>query len=100
MASLPYVDYVLRGDTAEHTLEKLAEHILDETVPVDVPNLTWVDGSGNLQVNPTSYVPDRYDHLTLNYHPMVKSVVRERGFAELRPFFSLDGISHYGCVEC
>ncbi len=86
LASLPFVDYVLRGDSAEHTLERLAEHIVDKTVPVDVPNLTWMDGSGNLQVNPTSYVPDTIDHLTLNYHPVVKSVVRERDLLNYVPF--------------
>jgi B12-binding domain/radical SAM domain protein len=86
LVKLPYVDYVLRGDSAEHTLHRLAEHILDSTEPVDVPNLTWIDGDGSLRVNATEYVPEDIDHLSLNYHAMVKSVVRNASLMNYVPF--------------
>ncbi len=86
LVNLPYVDYVLRGDSAEHTLAKLAEHIVDGTLPVDVPNLTWVDTDGTVRVNPSSYVPDDINHLSLNYHAMVKSVVRNANLMNYVPF--------------
>ncbi len=86
LASLPYVDYVLRGDSAEHTLEKLAEHVIDGTPPTNVPNLTWVDSDGTVQVNPMTYVPENINHLILNYHSIVKSVVRDVDLMNYVPF--------------
>ncbi len=72
----PYVDYILRGDSTEHPLEYLMEHILAGTEPTDVPNLTWKDRHGQVQVNPQLYLPESLDHLVLDYYPMVRSVVR------------------------
>lgn len=86
LVTSPFVDYVLRGDSAEHTLERLAGHIIDGTLPDDVPNLTWIDKKGVLRVNPTSYVPTDIDHLQLNYHTMVKSVVRDVNLLNYIPF--------------
>jgi B12-binding domain/radical SAM domain protein len=86
LVKLPYVDYVLRGDSAEHTLELLAECILSGRSPADVPNLTWVDSNGIVQVNPTTYVPTNINHLMLNYHAMVKSVVRNANLMNYIPF--------------
>ncbi|MBN2007407.1 MAG: TIGR04190 family B12-binding domain/radical SAM domain protein [Anaerolineae bacterium] len=82
----PFVDYVLRGDSTEHPLEQLLEHVLAGTPPVNVPNLTWKDASGAIHVNPLSYVPETLDHLTLDYRPMVRSVVRDRDLLNYLPF--------------
>ena len=82
----PFVDYVLRGDSTEHPLEQLMAHILDGTDPVDVPNLTWKDRTGEVHVNPLTYLPENLDHLTLDYHPLVKSVVRDRNLLDYAPF--------------
>ena len=82
----PFVDYVLRGDSTEHPLEQLMEHILDRTDPVEVPNLTWKDRSGGVHVNPLTYMPENLDHLVLDYHPLVKSVVRDRNLLDYVPF--------------
>jgi len=81
----PYVDYVLRGDSAEQPLEQLLTHILAGTPPEDVPNLTWKDAAG-IHINPQTYVPDNLDHLVLDYHPVVKSVVRDRDLLNYAPF--------------
>ncbi|HQE93157.1 MAG TPA: TIGR04190 family B12-binding domain/radical SAM domain protein [Anaerolineae bacterium] len=82
----PWVDYVLRGDSTEEPLERLMEHILAGTTPVDVPNLTWKDPQGTIHVNPLTYVPENLDDLILDYHPLVKSVVRDRDLLNYAPF--------------
>ncbi len=82
----PPVDYVLRGDSTELPLERLMEHIVGGSAPTDVPNLTWKDAEGVVHVNPLTYVPDNLDALTLDYRPMVKSVVRHVDLANAVPF--------------
>lgn len=82
----PSVDYVLRGDSAEVPLERLMTHIVDGSEPVDVPNLTWKDAQGAVHVNPMTYVPEDLDHLTLDYHPMVQSVMRNADLLNAVPF--------------
>ncbi len=82
----PFVDYVLRGDSTEHPLEQLLQHIVAGTAPVDVPNLTWKDRHGAVHVNPLTYIPENLDHLILDYHTMVRSVVRDRDLLNYAPF--------------
>ncbi len=82
----PSVDYVLRGDSTEHPLERLMEHLVAGTEPADVPNLTWKDRRGGVHVNPQSYLPESLDHLALDYHPMVRAVVRDRDLLNYAPF--------------
>lgn len=82
----PCVDYVLRGDSTEEPLRRLMEHLVAGTEPVDVPNLTWKGRDGAVQVNPQTYVPESLDHLTLDYYPMVRSVVRDRDLLNYVPF--------------
>ncbi|MGC9348552.1 MAG: TIGR04190 family B12-binding domain/radical SAM domain protein [Anaerolineae bacterium] len=82
----PWVDYVLRGDSTEAPLARLMAHILEGTEPVDVPNLTWKTGSGEVHVNAQTYVPQDLDHLTLDFHPVVRSVVRDADLLNYVPF--------------
>ncbi len=82
----PAADYVLRGDSTEHPLERLLEHIVAGAPPTDVANLTWQTASGEVRVNPQSYAPDDLDHLLLDYHAMVRSVVRDRDLFNYVPF--------------
>ena len=82
----PFVDYVLRGDSTEAPLEQLLGHILDGSTPQDVPNLTWKDRQGAAHVNPLTYIPTNLDHLILDYHTMVRSVVRDRDLLNYAPF--------------
>jgi B12-binding domain/radical SAM domain protein len=86
LARSPHVDFVLRGDSTEEPARLLLERVLDGAAPLDVPNLTWRDDEGALRVNPQSYVPTDLDHLTLDYHPMVRSVVRDRDLLNYVPF--------------
>lgn len=82
----PYVDYVLRGDSTEEPLQRLLEHIVAGTEPAGVPNLTWKSHSGDVHVNQLTYIPESLDHLTLDYHPTVRSVVRRLDLANVAPF--------------
>lgn len=82
----PDVDYVLRGDSTEEPLARLMEHILAGTPPATVPNLTWKDAAGAIHVNPLTYVPTDLDHLTLDYHPVVRAVTRDWDLLNYLPF--------------
>ena len=86
LVRLPYVDYVLRGDSTEEPLERLMTHIVEGTEPRDVANLTWQESTGEIHINPLTYVPDTLDNLTLDYRPMVKSVVRNLDLLNQVPF--------------
>ena len=54
--------------------------------PVNVPNLSWRDGHGQLRVNPQSYVPDNLNHVLLDYRQVIKAVARYRDLASYIPF--------------
>jgi B12-binding domain/radical SAM domain protein len=82
----PQVDYVLRGDSTEAPLERLMEHIQAGNEPVDVPNLTWKNRAGQVEINPQTYLPENLDHLILDYYPVVRSVVRDRDLLGYMPF--------------
>lgn len=80
------VDYVLRGDSTEEPLRLLVDAIADGRAPSNVPNLSWRDAHGNLQVNPQTYIPDTIDHVLLDYRQVIKSVARYRDLASYIPF--------------
>ena len=88
------VDYVLRGYSTEEPLRRLlallaaapAPREVDPAALAQIPNLTWVDASGQVRVNPQSYVPADLDHLSMDYRQMVRSVVRDRDFLGYVPF--------------
>ena len=90
----PQVDYVLRGDSTEEPLRQLVECIASVLSPADVdsarlakiPNLTWKDASGEVHVNPQTYIPPDLDHLEMDYRHMVRSVVRDADFLNYVPF--------------
>ncbi len=82
----PFVDYVLRGDSTEAPLARLLTHIVEDTSPTDVPNLTWKHAANAIHINPLTYTPGSLDHLTLDYHPVVKSVVRDQDLLNYIPF--------------
>lgn len=86
LADFPQVDYVLRGDSTEEPLARLLEHLVAGTEPADVPNLTWRGRDGSVQVNALTYTPASLDHLALDYHAMVRSVVRDRDLLNYAPF--------------
>jgi B12-binding domain/radical SAM domain protein len=86
LVRMPWVDYVLRGDSAEEPLALLMQHIIDGVDPVEVPNLTWCADNGMVNVNPLTYVPTTLDHLQLDFHEVVRSVIRDRTLRDYVPF--------------
>ncbi len=81
---LPAVDYVIRGDSAEIPLLKLAKNIVDGGEPREVPNLTYRTDS-DVSVNPVSSVPEDLDSFALDYDFVFESVLKRRNF-DMMPF--------------
>ena len=70
----PFVDFVIRGDSAEEPLRQLMAHLMGaKGAPrlADIPNLTWKDRAGEVVVNPHSYRPENLDHVMLDYRYVV-----------------------------
>ena len=82
----PQVDYVVRGDSTEEPLRQLMACLEAGREPVDVPNLTWKDASGEVHVNPLTYIPDTLDHIDAGYRQMVRNVMRDRDLVGCAPF--------------
>jgi B12-binding domain/radical SAM domain protein len=82
----PQVDYVVRGDSTEEPLRQLVDCLRSGREPVDVPNLTWKDGSGQIHVNPLTYIPDDLGHINSGYRQMVRNVIRDRDLVTCAPF--------------
>jgi B12-binding domain/radical SAM domain protein len=82
----PAVDYVIRGDSAEEPLLQLLRCIVEGNEPHEVPNLTWRDNQGRIQINPLTYSPENLDHVLIDYGYVVKAVARYRDLANFVPF--------------
>ncbi len=109
----PEVDYVVRGDSTEVPLLQLMQHLAGHPgapALADIPNLTWKDDAGVVQVNELSYSPDNLDHVLIDYSYVVQAVARSRDLASVVPFkgwlgypitaaLSVRGCSH-NCRTC
>ncbi|MBN1953946.1 MAG: TIGR04190 family B12-binding domain/radical SAM domain protein [Anaerolineae bacterium] len=82
----PQVDYVVRGDSTEEPLRQLMACLREGRAPVDVPNLTWKDGAGEVHVNPQTYTPANLDHIDPGFRQMVRTVMRTRDLVSCIPF--------------
>ncbi len=82
----PEVDYVIRGDSTEEPLLQLMHCIVEGSTPHQVPNLTWRDGQGNVQINSLTYSPENLDHVLIDYSYVVRAVARYRDLANFVPF--------------
>ncbi len=85
----PYVDYVVRGDSAEEPLRQLMAHLTGARgaqALTAIPNLTWKDRTGEVHVNPHTYRPDNLDHVMLDYRYVVRAAARELDMSSYVPF--------------
>ena len=107
---LPYVDYVVRGDSAEEPMRQLLDCILAGREPEGVPNVAWRAPGGEIRANPVSYVPPDIDHVALDYGYVVRSVATYRDLLSHVPFhnwldypitaaLTVRGCRH-SCVTC
>ncbi|MGQ9683485.1 MAG: TIGR04190 family B12-binding domain/radical SAM domain protein [Anaerolineae bacterium] len=105
LLQLPYVDYVVRGDSTEEPMRQLLECILAGREPDAVPNVAWRSGNGSIQANPISYAPADLDYTSLDYGSVVRSVATYRDLLSTVPFANwLDypitaALSVRGCTQ-
>lgn len=106
----PEIDFVLRGDSTEEPLRLLLTFLRgDRSAPktlAEIPNLTYRDAStGQVRANAITYTPNALDHLALDYHRIVRSVMRDRDLPDYLPFASwldypiMAGLSCRGCTH-
>ncbi len=85
----PFVDYVVRGDSTEEPLRQLMAYLTGaRNAPklAAIPNLTWKDRAGEVQVNPHTYRPDDLDYVMLDYRYVVRAAARELNLSSYVPF--------------
>jgi B12-binding domain/radical SAM domain protein len=85
----PYVDFVIRGDSTEEPLRQLMAYLLGQrgAPPLAaIPNLTWKDREGAIQVNPHTYRPENLDHVMLDYRYVARAVARDLDLGSYVPF--------------
>ena len=85
----PFVDYVIRGDSAEEPLRQLMAHLTGmRNAPAlrDIPNLTWRAPDGTVTVNPLTYRPENLDHVMLDYRYVFRAAARDRDLRSYVPF--------------
>jgi B12-binding domain/radical SAM domain protein len=104
----PFVDYVIRGDSAEEPLRQLMAHLTaarGAPALADIPNLTWRDRDGAIHVNPQTYRPETLDHVMLDYRYVVRAAARDLDLGSYVPFKDwldypiLAALSCRGCTQ-
>jgi B12-binding domain/radical SAM domain protein len=105
----PQVDFVLRGDSTEPPLHDLLVALREGTPLGRIPNLTWKD-SGEVRVNPHTYLPPSLDYVDIRPDLLIGMMARDRDFTSALPFrgwyrnpiaavFTVKGCA-YECVTC
>jgi B12-binding domain/radical SAM domain protein len=85
----PFVDFVIRGDSAEEPLRQLMACLTGQrgALPLRaIPNLTWKDHEEAVQVNPHTYRPEHLDHVMLDYRYVVRAAARDLDLGSYVPF--------------
>ncbi len=106
----PFVDYVIKGDSAELPLVMLMRTIVDGDDYRRVPNLACKDAAGRIYSNEISHVPTEIDDITIDYGMPINKVLRFldfRGYVPFRswPRYPITAIfpyrgCQYDCVAC
>ena len=86
LASYPWIDYVLRGDSTEEPLRRLMAAIRGHGAVADIPNLTWKGPDGSVNVNELSWVPGDMNDISLDYSFAMRGVIRYRDMMGTVPF--------------
>lgn len=84
------VDFVLRGDSTEAPFAELVWRIKrggrkGYSNFSDIPNLTWKDLTGSVQINELNWVPADMNAVSLDYAFPMKSVIRHRNLSSTLP---------------
>ena len=100
----PEIDFVLRGDATEDALRQLLRALELGEDFARVPNLTWRNCKGEIQINPLIYQPDTLDSISYDFRRMMVSSIRDRDILSYLPFQGwlkypiMPAISCHGCV--
>ena len=105
----PQVDFVLRSDSTEESLDLLLTAVRDGDDLSEIPNLTW-KRNGETVVNPWAEPPADLDHVSFDYAAVIRSTMRHMDITGHLPFrewldypivaaLTCRGCVH-GCVIC
>ncbi len=87
LAALPYVDYVIRGDSAEEPTRQLLAALRDDAPLSEVENLTYRAQDGRIVANPLTFVPGDLDAIDVpGYAYVLRSVLKYRDLADVVPY--------------
>ncbi len=89
LITYPQVDFIIRGDSTEEPLGRLIECIesgANQNELARIPNLTWKDKTGAVQINPLTYVPSDLNSILIDHSVAVRAVVRDKNLANYLPF--------------
>ncbi len=94
----------MRGDSTETAVLQLMDVIQNAGDLSTVPNLTWQDADGEIQINPHTAKPADFDFVDLDFRRVMMSAVRERDLLSYLPFIGwlkypiMPVVSCRGCV--
>ena len=89
----PFVDFVLRGDSTEEPCRQLLHALRTKGSLGSVENLTWKKPSGEVVVNPLTFIPPDLDYIDVpDYVYAIKAVFKYMSVEDTIPF--LDWFEH------
>ncbi len=89
----PFVDLVLRGDSTEEPCRQLLHALRTKGSLENVENLTWKRPSGEVVVNPLTFIPPNLDYIDIpDYTYAIKAVFKYMSVEDMIPF--LDWFEH------
>ncbi len=88
LLQLPYVDYVIRGDSTEEPLRQLMAYLTGRHTAglASIPNLSWRDAAGAVRHNPLDYCPANLDDVMLDYRYVLRAAARDLDLRSYVPF--------------
>lgn len=86
LMTYPQVDFVLRGDSTEDAARVLMETLADGGDLSRVPNLTWRDATGRVQINSMQSSPPDLDSIDLDFRQLMLAAIRDQDLLSYIPF--------------
>ncbi len=87
LVRLPYVDFVLRGDSTEEPARQLLQALREGRPLEEVQNLTFERADGAVVANPLSFVPADLDYVDVpDYRYALRSVFKYRDLRDVVPY--------------
>lgn len=81
----PQVDFVIRGDSAEEPLRRLLTVLRTHRSLKEIPNLTWKDEKGEIQINPFQHQVSDLNEYSNNYRNLFRSAIRYFDWKSMTP---------------